>query len=132
MFAVQAPLLALAKGLHTTKEYGHNQCFLKLGTKLLLSQLSKDVNVTKNCNNDPSYENLIICGQAQVPCMAFLVWSIFSIAGILKAAVFPVPFFARASMSLPVKAMGILSSCIGDGLSKPFSYMPIKSSRFKK
>ncbi len=44
MFAVQAPLLALAKGLYTTKEYGHNQCFLKLGTKLLLSHLSKDVN----------------------------------------------------------------------------------------
>ncbi len=53
--------------------------------------------------------------------MKFLFESIFSIAGILNAAVFPVPFFARAIISLPVKAIGILSSCIGDGLSKPFS-----------
>jgi hypothetical protein len=33
---------------------------------------------------------------------------------------------------VPVKAIGILSSCIGDGRSKPFSYIPIRSSRFKK
>jgi hypothetical protein len=35
-------------------------------------------------------------------------------------------------MSLPVKAIGMLSSWIGEGLSNPFSYIPIRSSRFRK
>ena len=75
-----------------------------------------------------------------------------------KAAVLPVPFFARARMSRlctdasgqarqatprgerpphcrdphPVNAMGMLSSWMGEGRSKPFSKMPASSSRFKK
>lgn len=49
-----------------------------------------------------------------------------------KAAVFPVPFFARARMSRPARAMGMDSSWIGDGRSKPASKMPMSSSRFKK
>ncbi len=36
--------------------------------------------------------------------------SIFSSVGIMKAAVLPVPFFALANISLPVKATGIVSS----------------------
>jgi len=38
-----------------------------------------------------------------------------------KAAVLPVPFLARASTSRPVRAMGMDSSWMGDGFSKPFS-----------
>jgi hypothetical protein len=38
-----------------------------------------------------------------------------------KAAVLPVPFLARARMSRPVRAMGMDSSWMGDGFSKPFS-----------
>ena len=49
--------------------------------------------------------------------------------GITKAAVFPVPFLARAKISLPVRATGIVSSWIGDGFSNPASKMPIMSSR---
>lgn len=51
-----------------------------------------------------------------------------SSAGMTNAAVFPVPFFALARMSRPVSATGIVSSCIGDGLSKPASNMPLNSS----
>jgi hypothetical protein len=38
-----------------------------------------------------------------------------------KAAVLPVPFLARARMSRPVSAIGMLSSWMGLGASKPFS-----------
>jgi hypothetical protein len=38
-----------------------------------------------------------------------------------KAAVLPVPFFARARTSRPVRAMGMDSSWMGEGFSKPFS-----------
>ena len=38
-----------------------------------------------------------------------------------KAAVLPVPFLARARMSRPVSAMGMDSSWMGLGASKPFS-----------
>lgn len=55
----------------------------------------------------------------------------FCRAGITKAAVFPVPFFARASISLPVSATGIASSWMGDGFSNPASKMPINNDRFK-
>lgn len=55
------------------------------------------------------------------PWMAFLVGSIFSRAGMQKAAVLPVPFLARARMSRPVSAMGMLSSWMGDGRSNPRS-----------
>jgi len=41
--------------------------------------------------------------------------------GMVKAAVLPVPFLARARMSRPVRAMGMDSSWMGDGLSKPCS-----------
>ena len=41
--------------------------------------------------------------------------------GIVNAAVLPVPFLARARMSRPVSAMGMDSSWMGDGLSKPCS-----------
>jgi len=47
--------------------------------------------------------------------------STFSSTGMQKAAVLPVPFFARASTSRPVSAIGIDSSWMGDGFSKPFS-----------
>lgn len=51
-------------------------------------------------------------------------------AGITKAAVFPVPFLARARISLPVRATGIASSWIGDGFSNPASKIPINRFRF--
>lgn len=38
----------------------------------------------------------------------------------------------RARMFRPASAMGIASSWMGDGFSKPFSKMPIKSSSCKK
>lgn len=50
----------------------------------------------------------------------------------INAAVFPVPFFARAKISRPVRATGIVSSWIGEGFSKPASNMPIMSSRLMK
>jgi hypothetical protein len=50
-----------------------------------------------------------------------LVVSTFSSTGIQKAAVLPVPFLALARISLPVRAIGMLSSWMGDGFSKPFS-----------
>lgn len=55
-----------------------------------------------------------------------------SSTGMTKAAVLPVPFFARARMSRPASAIGIDSSWMGEGRSKPASKMPISSSRFKK
>ncbi len=47
--------------------------------------------------------------------------STLSIRGIEYDAVFPVPFLALAIIFYPFKAIGILSSCIGDGFSYPFS-----------
>lgn len=61
-------------------------------------------------------------------CVFEFLGLIRSRVGITKAAVFPVPFLARARMSLPVRATGMASSCIGDGFSKPASKMPINSS----
>lgn len=58
-----------------------------------------------------------------------LLGLIRSKVGITKAAVLPVPFFARARISLPVRATGIVSSWMGDGFSKPASKIPIISSR---
>lgn len=49
-------------------------------------------------------------------------------AGMTKAAVLPVPFFARARISRPVSATGIASSWIGEGFSNPASNMPINKS----
>ena len=46
-----------------------------------------------------------------------------------NAAVFPVPFFARARISRLDNAIGIASSWIGEGFSNPASKIPIKSSR---
>ena len=66
------------------------------------------------------------------PWMTFFEVSTFSRTGMQNAAVLPVPFFARARMSRPVRLMGMLSSWMGDGLSKPFSYIPIRSSRLRK
>lgn len=43
-------------------------------------------------------------------CTYFLAKSTFSKIGITKEAVFPVPFFALAIISLPVSAIGITSS----------------------
>lgn len=48
------------------------------------------------------------------------------------APVFPVPFLARARISLPLRATGMEASWIGDGLSHPFSKIPINKSRFKQ
>ncbi len=47
--------------------------------------------------------------------------STLSIRGIEYDAVFPVPFLALAIIFYPFKAIGILSSWIGDGFSYPFS-----------
>lgn len=52
--------------------------------------------------------------------------------GIQYAPVLPVPFLARAKISLPESAIGILASWIGEGFSQPFSNMPIRSSRFRQ
>lgn len=48
-----------------------------------------------------------------------------------KAAVLPVPFLARARTSRLVRAIGIASSWMGDGRSKPASKIPIRSSRLR-
>ena len=45
-----------------------------------------------------------------------------------NAAVLPVPFFARARMSLPVRATGMVSSWMGEGFSNPASNIPIINS----
>ena len=37
----------------------------------------------------------------------------------MNAAVLPVPFFALASISCPVRATGIVSSWMGEGFSNP-------------
>lgn len=51
--------------------------------------------------------------------------------GMTKEAVLPVPFLALAKMSLPARAIGIDSSWIGEGFSKPASKIPINNSLFK-
>ena len=56
--------------------------------------------------------------------------SIFSRVGMRNAAVFPVPFFALASMSRPVRATGIVSSWMGEGLSNPAPWIPFIRSRW--
>ena len=48
--------------------------------------------------------------ESDSPWISFFVGSIFSSTGMQKAAVFPVPFFARAKMSRPASAMGMASS----------------------
>lgn len=60
-------------------------------------------------------------GAGGAPWTSFFVGSTFSSTGMENAAVLPVPFLARARMSRPVRAMGIDSSWIGEGFSKPFS-----------
>jgi hypothetical protein len=57
---------------------------------------------------------------------------IFSKTGITNEAVFPVPFLALARISLPANAMGIDSSWIGEGRSKPASKIPMSRSLFRK
>lgn len=64
-------------------------------------------------------------------CVFWVFGSILSSVGMMNAAVLPVPFFARASMSRPVKATGIVSSCIGEGFSKPAACMPFNKSRLR-
>ena len=53
--------------------------------------------------------------------MTLLSWSVFFKAGMQNAAAFPVPLLALARISLPFRAIGMLFSWIGDGLSNPFS-----------
>lgn len=62
-------------------------------------------------------------------CIFELLGLMRSSVGITNAAVFPVPFFARARTSRPAKAIGMVSSWIGEGFSNPASNMPIISSR---
>mmetsp|Transcript_12425 Transcript_12425/g.27924 ORF Transcript_12425/g.27924 Transcript_12425/m.27924 type:complete len:207 (-) Transcript_12425:84-704(-) len=57
--------------------------------------------------------------------------SMRSSVGIVNAPVLPVPFFARARMSRPTSATGMLSSWIGEGASHPFSKIPNSSSRLR-
>mmetsp|Transcript_2706 Transcript_2706/g.6776 ORF Transcript_2706/g.6776 Transcript_2706/m.6776 type:complete len:208 (-) Transcript_2706:366-989(-) len=64
--------------------------------------------------------------------IAFFEESTFSRTGTTNAAVLPVPFFARARMSRPASAIGIDSSWMGDGRSKPASKIPMSSSRLRK
>jgi len=71
-----------------------------------------------------------LVGTRITACTYFLEKSVFSRIGITNEAVFPVPFFALAITSFPVKAIGITSSCTGLGFSYPFSYIPFKSSIF--
>lgn len=59
--------------------------------------------------------------QTDIPWMQFLVVSVFSRAGMRKEAVLPVPFLALAKISRPRRAIGIASSWMGEGRSKPFS-----------
>ena len=65
---------------------------------------------------------------------AWVFWvlgSTLSSVGMIKAAVLPVPFFARASISRPVRATGIVSSWMGEGFSKPAAWIPLRRSRFR-
>jgi|MDSX01.1.fsa_nt_gb hypothetical protein len=64
--------------------------------------------------------------------MADFVASTFSRVGMMNAAVLPVPFLARARMSRPARAIGIASSWMGEGRSKPASNIPISNSRLRK
>jgi hypothetical protein len=50
----------------------------------------------------------------------------------IYAAVLPVPFLALAIIDFPAKARGMHSSYTGDGLSNPFSTIPIISSSYAK
>lgn len=52
--------------------------------------------------------------------------------GIQYAPVLPVPFLALARTSLPLSAIGIEASWMGEGFSQPFSKMPISSSRLRQ
>ena len=57
--------------------------------------------------------------------------SIFSSVGIMNAAVLPVPFFALANISRPVKATGMVSSWMGEGFSNPAACIPLSRSRLR-
>ena len=50
----------------------------------------------------------------------------------MNAAVLPVPPLARARMSRPARAIGIASSWMGEGRSKPASNISISNSRLRK
>ena len=64
--------------------------------------------------------------------ISFLDVSVFSRHGMMNAAVFPVPFLARARTFLFCRMMGMASSWMGEGRSKPFSKMPIRRGRLRK
>ena len=49
----------------------------------------------------------------------------------MNAAVLPVPFFALASISRPVKATGMVSSWMGEGFSNPAAWIPLRRSRLR-
>lgn len=65
-------------------------------------------------------------------CVFWFLGSTLSSVGMMKAAVLPVPFFARASMSRPVRATGIVASWMGEGLSNPAAWMPLRRSRLRR
>ena len=48
----------------------------------------------------------------------------------VDVCILTVPFLALASTFLPASRMGIASSWMGDGLSKPFSNIPIVRIRY--
>ena len=66
-----------------------------------------------------------------------IAWMLSTLASIMfntgmrNAPVFPVPFLALASTFLPARAMGIVSSWIGEGISNPFSKIPLSRSIFR-
>ena len=62
-----------------------------------------------------------LVGTKTRPWIWSFVTSTLSIIGIEYEAVLPVPFLALAIIFLFYKAIGMLSSWIGDGFSYPFS-----------
>ena len=60
-----------------------------------------------------------LVGTRMRACVFWLLGSILSRVGTMNAAVFPVPFFALASISRPINAVGIVSSWTGEGFSNP-------------
>eukprot|EP01139_Manchomonas_bermudensis_P023783 Amastigsp_a841553_853.p3 type:complete len:107 gc:universal Amastigsp_a841553_853:529-209(-) len=70
-------------------------------------------------------------GTSRIAWISGTAASTSSSTGMQYAAVFPVPFLARARRSRPASVAGMDSSWMGDGRSKPFSKMPIRSSRLR-
>lgn len=116
----QNPVSTLTTVLHSCLLWTLPMSFLGPGFFMSFVRWSVDQNSqkTKMTQSTSLYGRTPVTGW---PWMQFWLVSILFRMGIVKAAVFPVPFLALARMSRPDKATGILSSCMGEGFSNPFS-----------